>query len=91
MALEEKFTFSWGHWGDLVGSLSIITIWKNETTLVHSRINLQVRYAVHKNIEKQGLSQTQLKIFFYIDDTPSNHTWGKKNWRLSMWKNMVYL
>ena len=61
-----------------MGSLIIITLWKNETTLVHSRINLQVRYAVHKNIEKQGLNQTQLKIFFYIDDTPSNHTWGKK-------------
>ena len=29
-------------------------------------------------IQKQGLIQTQLKIFFYIDDSPSNHTWKKK-------------
>ena len=53
-----------------MGSFSIITICKTENPPVYSRINLQARY--------EGLIQTQFKIFFYIDDSPSNHTWKKK-------------
>ena len=64
MTLEEEFTFSWSHWGDLVGSLSIITTCKTETTPIYLCISLQARCAIHKDFKKHDLIQTQLKILF---------------------------
>ena len=68
MALEEEFTFSWSHWGDLACSLSILTICKSETTLVHSHINLQAYYAMCKDFEKQGHNETRVR-YIYIRTT----------------------
>ena len=66
-----------------MGSFSIITICKTENPPVYSRINLQARY--------EGLIQTQFKIFFYIDDSPSNHTWKKKLKVINVKKHCIYI
>ena len=71
--------------------LLFIEQYMNSNRVLPKRVKKKKNADEWNAVSKLTLIQTQFKIFFYIDDSPSNHTWKKKLKVINVKKHCIYI